>query len=550
VNINEIEEKIDRYLYDILDESIPRNKYIYHCNLAYIDIVIDAKVLFTVYEKDYLFSLDYNTFLAHKKLKEEDNFDYIFDPKLYKFAFQMILFGFQYSLLCNVFPLLHAEKATLDIDDNGVISFKIKEIPRKYYKFISDYSIRKTLSYMLQIASGKLQKQEDEDAAMKLMDIYFHFWSENMIYSDFEPYNRLEWGGVNMFFILASMRRFVKLYNNDFDIVKMDSQKMMVLLSPKGAHGLRDYVLTENEEMYQKVVNDYTYKPLGNDLYPKSSVADAPVNKTKDGFMFVNPLVILFSDSAETRFLTYLRKHDNSRYLKIKDKIKERVIPLIQEMIKYKFPNVKVIPNFEVNLPNSNRNKRECDLLIVDEQGYAIYLEIKHFYYPQSFREFRNVDSELKKALEKVPDQLLAIRENWDKLKLAYGIQSDLREIDGVIVSHRYMGYDLEIITGTPIVSSSTLYESIAEAKNIKDVYEGCREIDYIYPSVKFVSTEFGFSFAGFKFNVNLECLDPAFETLFILSQRKQVAKYLSSNTPRSYNNITDLAKAYLKEME
>lgn len=552
MSINEIEENIDKYMFHMLDESLPRNQYIYHCNLAYIDLIIDTKILFTVYEKDYLFSLNYNTFLAHKKLKEEEEFNYTFDHKVYKYAFRMLLLGFQYSLLCNIFPLLHAGKAKIWIDKNRIISFDIKNIPRKHYKFIGDYSIKKTLSYLLQIATGKLQSQgeDDEDIAMKLMKLYFNFWSENMMYSDFEPYTRLDWGGVNTFFILASMRRFIKLYKQDFDIVKIDSQKMMVLLPPNGVNRLREYVITEDDDLYKKVISDHIYKPLGNQLYPKSCISDAPINLTRDGFMFVNPLIMLFSDSCETRFLNYLRKHDNPRYLRIKDKIKERVIPLIEEMIKYKFPAAKVISNFEVKIPNSKKNKRECDLLIVDENGYAIYLEIKHFYYPQSFREIRNVDAELKKALDKIPEQLSAIKGNWDKMKAVYGVETDLQEIEGVIVSHRYIGYDFEIVPSIPIVSSSALYESIADAKEISDIYDGCKEIDNIYPTVKFIERDFMFPFAGYNFNIGLECLDPTFEKLFILSQRKQVSKNLNFNAPDSYNSIADLAKAYLGRME
>lgn len=55
-----VEDQIDNWLYERLDVSLPRNKYIYHCNLAYIDLVIDQKILFSPFEKHYLFSLDYN----------------------------------------------------------------------------------------------------------------------------------------------------------------------------------------------------------------------------------------------------------------------------------------------------------------------------------------------------------------------------------------------------------------------------------------------------------------------------------------------------------
>lgn len=61
--IDDIENNIDNWLYNALDPSIPRNKYIYNCNLAYIDLVVDQKVLFSPLERHYLFSLNYNTLL-------------------------------------------------------------------------------------------------------------------------------------------------------------------------------------------------------------------------------------------------------------------------------------------------------------------------------------------------------------------------------------------------------------------------------------------------------------------------------------------------------
>jgi len=322
--INAIEKKIDTWVYDMLDDSLPKNKYIYNCNLAYIDLVIDQKVLFSPFEKHYLFSLSYNTHFAHLKLKEDLEFDYKFDRKMYAYAFNMILRGMQYSMLCDIFPLLHCGKATMRMVGNN-ISFDINAIPKKNYKYISDYSIRKSLSYTLQMANGKLEDNNDEDIAMKLSDMYMHFWNENMLYGDYEPYSRLDFSGISFFFVLASMRRFNKLYKKDFDIVSVDSQKMMILLSPNGVKELRSYVPGEDENLYNAALADHIYKPVGKELFPKLSVADAYLNMTSDGYLFANPLVILFNDSCETQFLNYLRKCDNPRFLRIKDKIKERV---------------------------------------------------------------------------------------------------------------------------------------------------------------------------------------------------------------------------------
>lgn len=548
--INELEKEIDRYLFDVLDPSIPRNKYIYHCNLVFIDIVIDQKLLFTVSEKDYLFSLSYNTFIAHKKLKEEEEFDFKFDRVLYAYAFKMIVLGMQYSLLCNVFPLVHSGKAHIDVDEFGVMSFEIKNIPRKNYKYISDYTIKKALSYTLQMANGKISELKDEQIAMKLAEIYMNFWNENMLFQDFEPYNRLDWGGISFFFILAAMRRFNKIYKNDFDIVKTDSQKMMIILSKKGVDQLRGYVPNSDDDLYKMALEDNIYKPMGKNLYPKLSVSDAPLNKTADGFIFANPLVILFNDSSETRFLNYIRKHDNKRYLRIKDKIKERVIPIITEMIHYKFPEACAIPNFNVLIPGANKNHRECDMLVVDQNGYAIYIEIKHFYYPISCSETNNLDEQLSLALDKVPEQLLAIEKNWEKLKQNYNMTTDLKVLKGVIVSHHFTGYDVRIDANFPIVSVNTLYESIAEAQSIEEIFNGCKEIDTIYPNIKFVSRDISFSFAGKAFRTKLECLDPVFEVQFIHSYRKMVSKNLVVGKQPQFKNVSDLAKAYIEAMK
>jgi hypothetical protein len=543
-----VEDQIDNWLYKRLDASLPRNKYIYHCNLAYIDLVIDQKILFSPFEKHYLFSLDYNTHIAHKKLAEEDNFDFSFDRKLYVYAFDMIIRGFQYSMLCDIFPLLHSEKADMVIEGQN-ISFHVKNLPKKNYKYISDYSMRKALSYTLQMASGKLQDCDDESAAMKLADIYMHFWNENMVYDDYEPYTRLDYGGVSFFFILAAMRRFNKLYRKDFDIVSLDSQKMMIILSPNGVSELRGYVPGKNDTLYNMALEDHIYKPIGKGTFPKLSVADAFLNRTSDGYLFANPLVILFNDSCETQFLSFLRKCDNARYLRIKDKIKERVIPLISEMVKYKFPTVTPIPNFYVKIPLQKKNRRECDLLLVDESGIAIYIEVKHYYYPQSFCETKKVDSELSKALGKMPDQLQAITENWDAIKNTYHVTCNLEELHGIIVSHHYTGFDVEIDCNTPIVSATTLYESIAGAQCLKDIYIGCKEIDEIYPSIHFLKKDLAIDFAGYTFHLEVECLDPLFEVQFIRSYRKQIFKSVSSTRPNSYKNVQDLARAYIDEL-
>lgn len=548
-DVEKLEVEIDKWIYEKMDESLPRHKFIYHCNLVYIDLVIDQKALFSPIEKYFLFSLDYNTHNAHKKLKEEKEFDYRFDNDMYKQAWKMMLWGFQYAMLCEIFPLLHSEKATMDIIDNDIF-LSVKKIEKKNYKYLSDFSMRKALSYTLQMASGKLEKAEEETASKELADLYMHFWNENMLYEDFEPYTRLDYGGISYFFVMASMRRFTKIYRRDFDIVSLDSQKMMIVLSPLGSERMRAYVPGDNDELYKLALEDHVYKPVGKGSFPKLSVADASLNRTQDGYIYANPLVILSNDSYETQFLNYLRKCDNERYLRIKDKIKERSIPFICELVRGKFENVKTISNFQVKIPMSKKNRRECDLLLVDEQGVAIYLEIKHFYYPQSFCEMKKVDSEFVKALGKMPDQLSAITENWELIKKVYDVKCNLKNIYGVIVSHHYTGYDISIDQRTPIVDISSLYESIVEAKCLEDVYNGCREIDILYPSIPFLKRELVVDFAGYTFHFEVECMDPRWEMPFALSYRRQIYKSVNSKRPREYKTLKDLAHAYLESEE
>lgn len=138
--IEETEEKIDQWIFEALDSSIPRYKYIYHCNLAYIDIMISQKMMFTPYERHYLFSLNYNIHIAYMKLEEEDKFDCAFDHYVYKKAFNMILLGFCYSEICDVYPLLHSNKAVMDMVGKDIY-FKIDCLPKKHYKFISEFYI-------------------------------------------------------------------------------------------------------------------------------------------------------------------------------------------------------------------------------------------------------------------------------------------------------------------------------------------------------------------------------------------------------------------------
>ncbi len=545
-DINRIETEIDTWLGKCLDRTIPRYKYIYHCNLAYIDCLVEHKYLFSPFEKHLQFSLNYNTYLAYEYLQEEEEFDCELDFYLYPIAFRMIIDGMFYAKLCDIFPLLHSGKAQMSVEGNDIY-FHISNLPRKNYKYINDYIMRKQLSYSLQYASGLLRKCDDDDIAMKLADIYMHFWNENMFNTDYEPYTAMEWGGISFFFIVAAMRRFNKLYESDFDIVSVGSQKMMIVMSPHGTKEMRSFVPSDDDKLYDMALEDHIYKPIGNLSNPKSNISDTPLIKTKDGYIFTNPFVILFNDSMETQFMNYLRRSDNPRYLRIKDKVKEREIPLIIEMFKCKFPKSQQVSNFEVKIPNERKRKRECDVLIVDENGIGLYIELKHFYNPQSFCEIKVLDKELTAALDKMPKQLEAIRLDWDNIKRKKCLKDyELNKLYGVVVSHRYTGYDVEIKPNIPIVNVSNLYESIIEAKDIEEVYFGCQEIDMIYPEIDFIKRQLGIVYANYVFHVEYECLNPIAETIINQSIKKQAYSEIKFDRPKTYQSIKELAKAYI----
>lgn len=542
--IHKIEEKIDSWLIENLDKTIPRNRYIYHCNLAYIDLVIGTGILFTPFEKHYMFSLTYNTYIAHKELKEEEHFNYIRDEKLYNYACKVILQGVSYSFLCDIFPLLHSKKGNMYVENKN-IHFKLDSIPKKNMKYLVDNERRKVLSYLLQMLNGKYEKNKDADEKIveKLTNEYIDFWNENMNYDDYEPYTEMEYGGLDYFFVNASMRRFNKLYKCDFKVLELGSPKMMIMFSPNGVNDIRKTNPSTNDELYKLAFDDNVYKPIGNNNFPKLNLSEAPLNKTKDGYIFANPLMVLFNDSIETKFLNYLRKADNQRYLRVKDKIKERTIPIIEEMVKYKFPKVKIISNFNVKMPFKKNDERECDILLIDDLGNAIYLEIKHFYNPHTFSEIKRVDNELNKALKKIPEQLKAIKYSWENIKRGHGIDLNIKKIYGIIISYNYLGYDVEFDEFVPIIDISTLYKVIAESNNIEEIFLEAKLADNMYSKIEFIDKNMSFNFAGYKFNIQVDAINPIDEMRLNSSYKKMAEGIIKSTTDRRFKKVEDVAK-------
>ena len=418
----EIENHIDQWLPQKLNKNIPRYIYIYHCQCVYIDMMIGKKLLFSTAESletQCIFALNYNIHLAYRYLKEDEEFEYIFDIYLYNYTTEMMWESLIYAKLCDIFPRLYSEKATMT--QNGKqISFVYENIPRAKNRLMNYYLFRKPLSYLLQYACAITEGQNEADRQILLLDIYKHYWGENLWNYDYEPYTAMEGGGIRDYFMMTAMKRFMLLYDNDFDMSRLRLSQIQILFSKEGTLKIKSFIPTENDTYYQMAFEDCVYKPLGKGDFPKANIADAPIIKTNNGCSFANPLVILFNNSLDTQFLNYLRRHDNSRFLTIKDKIKERCIPQIQFLLNRKIGNIKDISNFEVRIPGKGKHKRELDYLAVDSDYVGVYIEFKHFYIPESAGEIKVLDAELKKAIEKMSDQIEAIQESWNTLSSEY----------------------------------------------------------------------------------------------------------------------------------
>ena len=190
----EIENHIDQWLPQKLNKNIPRYIYIYHCQCVYIDMMIGKKLLFSTAESletQCIFALNYNIHLAYRYLKEDEEFEYIFDIYLYNYTTEMMWESLIYAKLCDIFPRLYSEKATMT--QNGKqISFVYENIPRAKNRLMNYYLFRKPLSYLLQYACAITEGQNEADRQILLLDIYKHYWGENLWNYDYEPYTRYQ----------------------------------------------------------------------------------------------------------------------------------------------------------------------------------------------------------------------------------------------------------------------------------------------------------------------------------------------------------------------
>lgn len=274
--IESIESYIDSYIYNSIPKDLPRYAYVYHLQMAFTDFAVDHGAIFGPFEKHYSFSLSANTYWAYKKLEEEDNFEFEYDQKLHFIAINNILLGYQYSILCEIFPKLHNGLAELKETSTNHFEIIEQELSREHFIFMHEYSKRNMLSYILQMLCGKNTAMDKEDRAYNLLEHYGSYWSEQLNSSDFKDYSRLEWGGVAIYFTLAALRRYISLYDNDFNIEKYHPSNLVVKLSEKWKDYLPDFLNTSIEST-NRILDDFIYKEHGYGYYPKCLITDAPI---------------------------------------------------------------------------------------------------------------------------------------------------------------------------------------------------------------------------------------------------------------------------------
>lgn len=551
-SFQDVEKDIDQWLPKKLNKNIPRFKYIYHCQCAFLDIMIGKKLFFSsaeFIEKQCLFALNYNIHLAYRYLKEDEAFEYSFDCNLYAYATQMLWESLIYAKLCDIFPRLYSDKAYM-IQNGKHISFIYKDIPRGKISLMNYYLFRKPLSYLLQNACGITGNMDETSRVLFLSSMYNHYWGENLWNNDYEPYTAIEGGGIRDYFLFTAIRRFMLLYDNDFDMNRLRMSQVQILFSSAGTKNIREFIPTENEEYYKIAFEDCLYKPLGEGDFPKANIADAPMIRTNNGCCFTNPLVILFNNSLDTQFLNYLRRHDKLRFSVIKDKIKERCIPQIQFLLKEKIPNLNDVSNFEVKIPGKGKNKRELDYLVVDSDNVALYIEFKHFYIPESIGEVNTLDKEFAKAMKKMPDQLSAIQKSWDKLSIDYALPTEIKELHGIIVSYMHTGWDVDFNDKYPLVNMSILANAIKHNNSLSSIYEYCSNVEKVYKNVPVVVRKNKYCYASYYFEIEEVALDPEFETKINHMLKEQIFNKLINDNMVHYVPYLDIDYNDILDME
>lgn len=543
VDYIELEEMVDNWIPKLLDKRIPRYSFIFHCNCAYVDVMIDMGCFFSSsesIERYLVFALNYLTHLAYKYLQEEEVFIYEVNDLLYEYTYKLLVQAYKYAELCDIFPKIHKNKASFS-KDGDLIVVNEKELCRESMQQYEYYLLRKPLHYILQYGCGRTAKNDISERQRAIFELFNSYWGENMWNIDFEPYSGIEGKGIRDFLMYAAVKRYILLYDADFKSRTLRWTELLICFSKKGAAQIRTMIPTDNDEFFKQALEDCVYKPLGKENYPKANLADAPIIRTKDGCMFINPFILLFNNSIDTQFLNYLRRHDNERFLHIKDKIKERCIPEVETLLEERIEGIKKIANLNVKIPGK-KNKRELDLLVSDSKGNVLYIEFKHFYLPESYSEKCSLDSELKEAQRKMKAQLYAIKENSDAVMRLLKSDCEIKKIDGIIVSYLYTGTDVDISDEYPIISLLTIKEAIKNAKELNEIYDFCQKSEKKYACVPLVKREIINEYAKMKFVITKKVFDPVFE--------RMANKYIFEHVVKSIDAGFALRRVRYKELD
>lgn len=543
-SIRELEREIDKHIIDRIDSKYPLYKYIYHLNLAHIDLLIHENFLNSVFEKNINSSLSANIHWAYKKLKPENKMNYDFDYRMYKDCILNIKEGIKYSYLCEEFPKIYSGFGSLKKIDNKNYVFDTKKFARSTYVYLDEYSRRNFLNSIMLKVCSKNKNMEDID--FKLSKEYVDFYAEQLNYEDFEDYDRVEWGGISFYLIMYSMRRWSMLYYKKDNLKEIHPSKFMICMSEKWKQNFAHNLNTSSNSI-EKVMNDFIYIYSGKGLDQGTNICDRPVIKTKDNNIFVNPFIIL-STHPDTRYLNMIKNQKEiTKYLKLKDKIKERHIPFIIALIKKKIPNVKIISNFKVNMENG-KGERELDLLLLDEKNsLGLYIEIKYFYEPKSFSQYKNLDSELNKAVNKLNDQISDLKFDWENVNKKANCKNKIKVIEGMIVSYSYLGLDIEVNKKFPILNTSLFYEAIYYSNTLEELIKECKGVDDVYSLPLINHNNKTFKFANNTFSVPVMEIDREIDR--VLKQRyDEIAEdYVNNNKKISrYDLDIDSAAAIL----
>lgn len=506
-----LEEEVDRFIIDEVDESYPRYKYIYHLNLAHIDIILDSKLNGTHLEKYIHLSLNANIHWAYIKLKEEKKIDYKIDENMYKECFINIINGIFYSFLCNEFPKVNSGYGKIIKQKEDKYRFETTYFKREDMEFISDRQHRTSLNAIL----NKVCENEEDfmDIDFKLSKYYLNYQEQQFRYNDFKDFTLKDWGGVNLFITISAMRRWVKMYEKKFRMEDIKPANAMIVMSQKSIQEISNQIGAKQKDV-KKIIKTLTYKPLGKGLYPKANICDTPIILTKDNNLIINPFIDLFH-FPDNKYLNYLRRQNKKEYCRLKTDMTERHVPFIVDLLKKKYEDIKVITNVNIKIKNSRKNKREVDLILIDEKtGTCVYFEIKNFYEPVSFCECKSLDKELSKALKKLDDQIRDIEYNWDNLKKVHNINCDINRIEGFILSYNYLGTSVEINEKYKILNNSLFYEALINSSNIEELIKECKDVDTVLTQTIVDKDNITFEFANKVFSIDILTMSEGVEKL------------------------------------